>query len=62
MLVSAEGSDNHRVSLLSSSTVQSGAHEMAVSKMKNFLSQDKGSFVSFRYACGLVGEAVFGEG
>lgn len=41
---------------------QSGAHEISISKMTNLLSQDKGSFVSFRYACGFVGEAVFGRG
>ena len=43
-------------------TEQCGAHEMCISKMKNLLSQDKGSFVSFRYACGFVGEAAFVEG
>lgn len=44
------------------STTPSGAHESAVSKTKNLLSQDKESFVSCRYACGLVGEEGFRKG
>lgn len=40
-------------------TAQSGAHEMPTSKMKNLLSQDKGSVVSCRYACGFLLERQF---